>query len=122
MQAWMAAIGAPALLLASFAIESGQIASAMAAPWQEWAALAYSVLISSLIGHTGYYILLQNYDVSLVGALLLLGPAVGVLGGVVILGEPFTLLIVVGSLMTLFGVGVVLMRSRRVQPQPAEGV
>ena len=121
MQAWMAAIGAPALLLASFVLESGQVQSALAAPWQAWAALAYSVLISSLIGHTGYYILLQNYDVSLVGSVLLLGPAIGVLGGVLILGEPFTPLIVVGSLMTLAGVGIVLMRTRRVF-EPAGGV
>ena len=121
MQAWMAAIGAPALLLASFVLESGQVQSALAAPWQAWAALAYSVLISSLIGHTGYYILLQNYDVSLVGSVLLLGPAIGVLGGVLILGEPFTPLIVVGSRMTLAGVGIVLMRTRRVF-EPAGGV
>ena len=113
MQAWMAALGVPLLLATSFLIESGQFEAIATAPWQEWAALAYSVVGASLIGHTGYYILLQNYDVSLVGSVLLLGPVIGVLGGVILLGEPFTPLIVVGSAMTLAGVGIVLMRSPR---------
>ena len=122
MQAWMAALGIPLLLATSFLLETGQVEAVLNAPWQEWAALAYSVLIASLIGHTGYYILLQNYDVSLVGSVLLLGPAIGVLGGVILLGEPFTLLIVLGSLLTLAGVGIVLMRSPRLLFEPAEGV
>jgi len=122
MQAWMAALGIPFLLLTSFAFESGQYTAVITAPWQEWAALAYTVIAGSLIGHTGYYVLLQNYDVSLVASVLLLGPAIGVLGGVIILGEPFTPLIVLGSAMTLFGVGIVLMRPPQRLIEPAEGV
>ena len=76
----------------------------------------------SFIGHTGYYILLQHYEVSLVGAMLLIGPVIGVLGGVLILGEPFTPLIVVGAAMTLLGVGIVLKRSEIPTMKPAEGV
>ncbi len=122
MQAWMAALGIPFLLLTSFVFESGQHAAIVNAPWQEWAALGYTVIAGSLIGHTGYYVLLQNYDVSLVGSVLLLGPAIGVLGGGIILGEPFTPLIVLGSAMTLSGVGIVLMRPPQRFIEPAEGV
>ena len=122
MQGWMAAIGIPFLLATTFLFESGQIASLTSAPWQGWAALAYSVVAASLIGHTSYYILLQHYEVSLVGSVLLLGPAVGVLGGVAILGEPFTPMIVVGAAMTLLGVGVVLRRTSFRALEPAEGV
>jgi O-acetylserine/cysteine efflux transporter len=119
MQAWMAVIGIPFLLVTSWIFESGQVASLASAPWQAWAALAYTVLAGSLIGHTGYYILLQHYEVSLVGSVLLLGPAVGVLGGVIFLGEPFTPMIVLGSALTLFGVLVVL---RRPPPPTLEAV
>jgi drug/metabolite transporter (DMT)-like permease len=52
----------------------------------------------------------------------LLGPAIGVLGGVMILGEPFTPLIVLGSATTLAGVGIVLMRPPQRFIEPAEGV
>jgi O-acetylserine/cysteine efflux transporter len=122
VQAWTAALGVPFLLLTSFAFESGQVDSLSSAPWQAWAALAYTVVGGSLIGHTGYYILLQNYEVSLVGGMLLIGPALGVLGGVLILGEPFTPLIVIGAAMTLLGVAIVLKRSEIPTMKPAEGV
>ena len=121
-QAWMAAIGVPFLILTSLVVESDQLASLGSAPWQAWAALAYTVLAGSLIGHTGYYILLQHYEVSLVGGALLIGPAIGVIGGVLILGEPFTPLIVLGAAMTLFGVAIVLKRSEIRTLEPAEGV
>lgn len=122
IQAWTAALGVPFLLLTSFVFESGQLESLSSAPWQAWAALAYTVVGGSLIGHTGYYILLQNYEVSLVGGMLLIGPAIGVLGGVLILGEPFTPLIVIGAAMTLLGVAIVLKRSEIPAMKPAEGV
>jgi O-acetylserine/cysteine efflux transporter len=122
MQAWMAALGIPFLFLTSLVFESGQLAALAQAPWQAWAALAYTVIAGSLIGHTAYYILLQHYEVSLVGSVLLLGPAIGVLGGVAILHEPFTPLIVVGAAMTLFGVAVVLRRPRLRALEPAGGV
>jgi len=122
MQAWMAVIGIPFLFATSFIFESGQIASLSAAPWQAWAALAYTVIAGSLIGHTGYYVLLQHYEVSLVGSVLLLSPAIGVLGGIIILGEPFTPMILVGAIITLAGVAIVLRRVPLSQFEPAEGV
>jgi O-acetylserine/cysteine efflux transporter len=122
MQAWMAVLGIPFLLATSLVFETGQLAALASAPWQAWAALAYSVLAGSLIGHTFYYILLQHYEVSLVGSVLLLGPAIGVLGGVAFLGEPFTPLIVVGAAMTLMGVAVVLRRAPLRRLEPAQGV
>ena len=96
--------------------------SLAAAPWQGWAALAYTVIAASLIGHTAYYILLQHYEVSLVGSVLLLGPAIGVISGVTILHEPFTPMIVIGAAMTLLGVAVVLRRGGIRALEPAEGV
>lgn len=115
-------LGVPFLLLTSFVFESGQMESLSSAPFQAWAALAYTVIGGSLIGHTGYYILLQNYEVSLVSGMLLIGPAIGVIGGVLILGEPFTPLIVIGAAMTLLGVAIVLKRSEIPTLKPAEGV
>jgi drug/metabolite transporter (DMT)-like permease len=67
-------------------------------------------------------VLLQRYEVSLVASVLLPGPAIGVLGGVAILGEPFTPLIVLGSVMTLSGVAIVLRRTPFKAIEPAEGV
>ena len=113
MQAWMAAIGFPLLALASFAIETGQFEAAAAAPPQEWIALAYTIIGGSLIGHTLYYFLLQRYEVSLVSSILLVSPVIGVMSGVLLLGEPFTIEIAIGTVLTLGGVAIVLIRSGR---------
>lgn len=123
VQAWMAAVGLPFLLGVSFLFEEGQFAALASSPWQGWAALAYTVIGGSLIGHTLYYVLLQRYEVSLVASVLLPGPAIGVLAGVVFLGEPFTPMIVLGSFLTIAGVFIVLRRNRRMTAiEPAEGV
>ncbi|HMI98052.1 MAG TPA: DMT family transporter [Micropepsaceae bacterium] len=122
MQAWMAVLGIPFLLATSVVFETGQMEALGSAPWQAWTALAYSVLAGSLIGHTFYYVLLQHYEVSLVGSVLLLGPAIGVLSGVVFLHEPFTPMIVVGAAMTLMGVAIVLRRTPLRRLEPAQGV
>jgi O-acetylserine/cysteine efflux transporter len=110
MQAWMAAIGFPFLMAVSLLIENGQLAAATMAPPKAWAALAYTVVGASLVGHTGYYFLLQRYDVSLVSSMLLVAPLVGVFAGVLFLDEPLTPLIAIGSLMTISGVAIVLIR------------
>lgn len=123
VQAWMAAVGLPFLLAVSFAFEDGQWAALVSSPWQGWAALAYTVIGASLIGHTFYYVLLQRYEVSLVASVLLPGPAIGVLAGVVFLGEPLTPMIVLGTALTIAGVFIVLRRGRRIRvTEPAEGV
>lgn len=122
MQAWMAAIGLPLLFLASAVSEQGQIAAAMQAPWQEWAALLFTVLGASLFGHTAYYFLLQRYEVSLVASVLLAAPIIGVLAGVIWLGDPFTVEIAIGAAMTLGGVGIVLRRASSEPLEPVEGV
>ena len=122
MQAWMAVVGIPFLFATSFIFETDQFESLRAAPWQAWAALAYTVIAGSLIGHTLYYVLIQRYEVSLVGSILLLSPAIGVVGGILILGEPFTPLIIVGAAVTLLGVAIVLRRTPVFGLEPAEGV
>jgi len=122
MQAWMAVIGIPFLFITSAAVESGQLAAITDAPWQAWQRFAYTVIGGSLIGHTSYYILLQHYEVSLVGSVLLLGPAIGVLGGVFFLGEPLTPMIIAGAILTLSGVAIVLRRAPLRALEPVEGV
>jgi O-acetylserine/cysteine efflux transporter len=112
MQAWMAMIGFPLLACTSLLIEGGQLEAARAAPPPAWAALAFTIVGGSLIGHTGYYYLLQRHDVSLVTSMLLVAPMIGVLSGIVLLGEPVSPFIVIGGAMTIGGVAVVLRRER----------
>jgi O-acetylserine/cysteine efflux transporter len=112
LQAWTAAITTPSLLLASFVFETGQIDAMSNASWIGWSALLFTALGASLIGHNGYYYLLQRYEVSLIAPLSLLSPILGVVFGIWVLGEPMTTRIVVGALTAFVGVGILAIRGK----------
>ncbi len=116
LQSWTAAITAPALLLASFVFETGQLDAIANASWIGWGALLFTALGASLVGHNGYYYLLQRYEVSLIAPLSLLSPILGVVFGIWVLGEPMTARIVLGATVAFIGVGILAIRGR----QPVE--
>jgi O-acetylserine/cysteine efflux transporter len=118
LQAWVGLISVLPLLLLSMAMERGQIAAAMAAPWWVWAGLAFSVLVVSIFGHSVYYQLLKRHEVTQLAPLTLLTPVVAVLTGVMALGEPVSWQLLVGGAVTLAGVGLVAMRENaRLSPE-----
>jgi O-acetylserine/cysteine efflux transporter len=113
MLSWMSLVGTPLLWAATLLLEGGQMEAAHTAPWQGWAALAFATIAGGFIGHTAYYYLLQRYDVSLVGAMLLTVPLIGVISGVILLGDPLDAKIAVGAALTIAGVAIVMIRERR---------
>ncbi len=113
LQSWTAAITAPALLLASFVFETGQLDAIANASWIGWGALLFTALGASLIGHNGYYYLLQRYEVSLIAPLSLLSPILGVVFGIWVLGEPMTTRIILGAMVAFVGVAILAIRGRR---------
>jgi O-acetylserine/cysteine efflux transporter len=116
LQSWTAAITAPSLLLASLVFETGQLDAVANAGWIAWGALLFTALGASLIGHNGYYYLLQRYEVSLIAPLSLLSPILGVVFGIWILGEPMTTRIALGAAIAFAGVGILAIRGK----QPVE--
>ncbi|NOT40262.1 MAG: EamA family transporter [Alphaproteobacteria bacterium] len=113
LQSWTAAVTAPCLLLASLAFETGQLDAIGNASWIAWGALLFTAFGASLIGHNGYYYLLQRYEVSLIAPLSLLAPILGVVFGIWVLGEPMTARIVLGALTAFVGVAILAIRNRR---------
>ncbi len=113
LQAWTALITAPLLLSASFLFETGQIHALLHAQPITWAALLFTTIGASLIGHNAYYYLLQRYEVSLIAPLSLLSPLLGVVFGISLLGEPMSMRIVLGALTAFAGVGVLALASRK---------
>jgi O-acetylserine/cysteine efflux transporter len=71
--------------------------------------LAYQVFAISL-GHILWQKLLEKHPVSQVIPWCLLIPVFGVMGGIMMLDETFTWNILVGGMMTLAGVGIVMVR------------
>jgi O-acetylserine/cysteine efflux transporter len=116
LQAWIGLISWPPLLAVSLIVESDQIASSMAGGWPFVASLVFTVLLVNVVGHGGFYFLLRRYDASLIAPLTLMAPLLGVIFGVVLLGDPVTWQLVLGGALALAGVAVVAARRSRTLP------
>lgn len=117
--AWFGLIGAPFLFVASALLERGQIAALAASDKKiVIGAILYSALIASVFGHTAYYWLIQRRPVSEIAPSSLLTTFFGIAFSVALLNEPFTLVFAVGGLMTLAGVGIVVLRTPAAAPEP----
>ena len=113
VQAWVAVVGGPLLLLLTLATESGQWESVHNADWQGWSALVFTTVLSSLIAHTGWYYLVSRYPVTSLSPLTLLSPLFGVIFGVTLLDDHLTPRMLLGGAVTLVGVLIVLVRERK---------
>lgn len=113
LQAWTAIITAPLLLAASALFEHDQWQHIQGAAPITWAALLFTTIGASLIGHNAYYYLLQRYEVSLVAPLSLISPILGVVFGISMLGEPLSVRILLGALIAFGGVAVLALPGRR---------
>ncbi|MDT7934263.1 MAG: DMT family transporter [Sphingomonadaceae bacterium] len=110
--AWIGLTAAPLLGLASWWVEPGGIAAAIAQPPLKLWPIVYSALASSLIGHAGFAYLVQRYPVSTVTPLLLPSPLLGALMAVAVLGDPVTARLAVGGALILAGVAVISLRTK----------
>ncbi len=110
MQAWLALVSAPVLLLVSVLIEQNQLEAVRTAPAIVWIALLFSSLGASLFGHGSMYYLIQRYDVSLLAPFNLLATVFAVVAAVVFLGEPLTWRLALGGSITLLGVFIIAKR------------
>jgi O-acetylserine/cysteine efflux transporter len=113
LQAWIAAVGVPILLVASWLTETAPLAVFVESGPVGWAAVTYSALATSIVAHGSLYYLIQRYDVSFVSPLTLLSSVFAIALGVWLLGDVLTPTIVGGALLTLAGVAIVAARSGR---------
>ncbi|MEM8985611.1 MAG: DMT family transporter [Pseudomonadota bacterium] len=111
LQAWAALIGACVLSLGTSVFETGGIAAVREAGLLFYGALAYSVFLSSLVGHTSFYWLLQRRDISQIAPGLILTPILAAGFGVWLTGDTFTPVMAVGAAVSLLGVFIVMVRS-----------
>lgn len=114
LNGWMALIATPQLLLASLLIERGQWAALVDADWRGFAAVAFTAVFATILGYGLWYRLIHRYPMSLAMPFTLLGPVFGVASGVLMLGEPMTARLFIGSVMTLAGVAFIVLRRPRI--------
>ena len=108
----VAAFATPQLFIASFLLESDQLAQIQTAPLEAWAAVAYLGLIMTALAYALWYRLLGIYSVNQAMPYLLLLPVTSVIGGIIFLDEILTLKIAAGGGFALIGVAFITIQGR----------
>lgn len=112
-QAWTAVISLPVLLTACAWFEAGQWQMITTAHWLDWAAVTYSALGASIVGHSLFFFLVQRHPVSAIMPYLLLTPLTAVMFGILVWGDRPGWRLLVGGSLVLTGILVVTLRARR---------
>jgi O-acetylserine/cysteine efflux transporter len=107
LNAWVALLALPQLLLASLLLEHGQLAALAAADWRGWGAILYMALAASITAYGIWYYLLGKYEVNRIVPMTLLSPVLAVFFAVLILDETLSVRIVGGGLLTIAGVAMI---------------
>ena len=112
--AWFAVVGTVVLWPLTLLLETDQTAVLQADLRLPFiAALAYSVLLVSILAHGSYYWLLSRLPIQVVAPSGLLNTVIGVAGGIILLNEPPSLGLFGGVAITLSGVAIVIWRNNR---------
>jgi O-acetylserine/cysteine efflux transporter len=118
LNGWMALLAAPQLAAASLVLEDGQMAALLSAGWRGWGAILYMALLATMVAYGLWYYLIRKYPMSLAMPFTLLAPVIGVVSGVVLLGEAAR--IVGGGIATVAGVAVIVLRRPQLVAPEAE--
>ena len=121
MQAWIGMFSFMPLFALSFLVEAGQLGTYSAGGLWVIAATVFAVVGVSIFGHGGFYLLIKTYDISLLSPLTLMTPVWGVVLSIVLLSEPITANLIVGSVVSLGGVFVIAARPNKALPEAALG-
>lgn len=114
LNAYMALLAVPQLLLYSLLLEQGQVDQILNASWGAWAGLAYMVVASTIIAYAIWQPLVRHYDVNQTVPFLMLVPVFGVASGVLWLGEAMSGALIGGGLLVIAGVGIILIRRPKI--------
>jgi drug/metabolite transporter (DMT)-like permease len=91
-------------VLVSSSHVSGNAISLWEIPWQSWASIAYLVVFGSVLSFIAYLYALQHLPTEQTSLYAYINPIVAVFLGWIIFREELTPFIIVGVLITLFGV------------------
>ncbi|NIA68611.1 EamA family transporter [Pelagibius litoralis] len=110
LNAWISVFAMPQLALASLLLEDGQWAALQQANFWAYFAIVYQAVAVVVIGYGAWYWMLRRYQMNQIMPAMLLIPVFGVLSGIVFLGETLTANLVIGGLLTVGGVGIIILR------------
>jgi O-acetylserine/cysteine efflux transporter len=107
LNAWMALLSCPILLLFSFLSGEPWEQSIIEASWESWEALLYSSLVVSLIGHVGLFTMLNRYSIATIMPYYVFTPIFGILGAIILLDESLTARFIFGAVIAIVGLFII---------------
>jgi len=110
MMGWMALLSAPQLLIFSLIVEGNPLPALQGAHHYSMLAVAYSAIGSTICAYGLWTYLLKRYSVGLVAPFSLVVPFFGIGAGQLFFKEPLALLTIVGGIVTVIGVGIIVIR------------
>lgn len=113
LNAWMSLVAIPPMFVLSLLFEDAHWTAITTLAWEGWAALLYSSLAVSLVGHIGMFALLRHYPVSQIMPFYVLMPIFGILVGLALFDEQLTVQFAIGASVALTGVWIVNRHHRR---------
>jgi len=119
LQAWIAIVSAPTAFIASMVFERNQFREFADPSWIAIGAVLYTAIATSIVGHGGWYWLLQRYKVSQVTGFGLLPPVLAVVFGVAIFGEPLTWKLIAAVVLVTSGLAIITLWRERKKDEPA---
>ncbi|MGO1120196.1 DMT family transporter [Rhodovibrionaceae bacterium A322] len=122
INAWMSAIAAPQLFLASWLLEDNQVEAIANAGFDGWFGVLWMAIVALIFAYGLWYKLLRRYQVNQVMPFTLLVPVFGVASSVLLLGDPLTPSLLIGGLLVVAGVAVVLIRRPKLAAPRSERI
>lgn len=112
LQAWIAVVATPSLLLLSLIFESDHLEIIANAQLLDFWTPLYSAIGASVIGHGVVYSLLGRYPVSIVTPIMLLAPVLASGFGVLFFQDEISGKLIMGGSLTILGIMLVSMDPR----------
>ena len=111
------------VILFIIAFSRGELIGFDQLPVQTWLSISYLVSMGSIFAFVAFIYTMKNLEPSIAALYAYINPIVAILVGSVIVNEPLTITIIIGSLITLTGVYIVnqsLRKQRKAIVEPIE--
>jgi drug/metabolite transporter (DMT)-like permease len=110
------------MMLFGFTQLTGQHIPFKQIPWESWAAIGYLVFFGSVISFVAYLYALQHLPIGQLSIYAYINPVVAVACGSLLFAEKITFFIILGGLVTLYGVYLVNVTFRKAIHNKVDGV
>lgn len=106
-QAWVAFYSVPVFVFMTLIFETNQVEQVMNLDMVGISMVLYTSILSTIVGYGGMNYLLTKFPVTLISPFMVSVPVFATISSVVFLGEALSTKFVVGSLVTLSGLGII---------------